>query len=63
MAQDKKNNRDENKIREGTEDYSIHQERKDTDQQSYPKLSTKDQRYKDQPEFLDNNPNKLEEES
>jgi hypothetical protein len=61
MAKDKNKEVPENKIREGTEDYSINKDPKGTDRESYPKLKKQDQQYKDQPEFIDNDPNKKDE--
>ena len=58
MAKDKNKEMPENPIREGTEEYSINKDAGNTDRKSYPKLKKQDQRYKDQPEFIDNEPNK-----
>jgi hypothetical protein len=63
MAKDKNKDIPENKIREGTEDYSINRDPKSTDRESYPKLKKQDQRYKDQPEFIEKDPNRKEENS
>lgn len=57
----KKDKRPDNKIREGSGDDSIHSETKQTDRRSYPKPSEKDTQYKDQPEFIDNEPNRKNE--
>jgi len=58
----KKDKKTDNKIREGSADeYSINQEKKATDERSYPKPSDKDTQYKDQPEFIDNEPNRKNE--
>jgi len=55
----KKDKKTDNKIREGSADeYSINQETKATDERSYPKPSEKDMQHKDQPEFIDNEPNR-----
>lgn len=53
-----KDNKHEDKIREGTDDYSINRDPKEEEKRkSYPKLNEKDQRLKDQPEFIDPEPN------
>jgi hypothetical protein len=61
--ENKKNKQPDNKIREGTEDDGIHKEKKKTDERSYPKLSIKDNQHKTQPEFLDNEPNREDNET
>ncbi len=63
MAKDKNKDIPENKVREGTEDYSINSDPKGTDRESYPKLKKQDQRYKDQSEFIEKDPNRKEENS
>jgi hypothetical protein len=63
MAKDKNNKNQENKIREGTDDYAINNDPRGTDRESYPKLKKQDQRYKDQPEFIDNEPNRKDDNS
>jgi len=57
----KKDKKNDNKIREGSDD-SIHREVKESNRQSYPKPDEKDTQYKDQPEFIDNEPNRKDEE-
>jgi hypothetical protein len=56
--ENKKHKQPDNKIREGSGDNSIHSETKQTDRRFYPKPSEKDTQYKDQPEFIDNEPNR-----
>jgi hypothetical protein len=52
-------NKDHDKIKEGTGDNSINRDPKeDEKRKSYPKLNEKDQQFKDQPEFIDPEPNK-----
>jgi hypothetical protein len=59
--ENKKDKQPDNKIREGSGDDRIHREVKETDRKSYPKPSEKDTQYKDQPEFIDNEPNRKNE--
>jgi hypothetical protein len=56
---DKKNKHPENKIREGSEDNAIHREKKDIARESYPRPTKQDEQFKNQPEFLDDESNRM----
>jgi hypothetical protein len=56
MDKDKKT---DDQIKEGTGDNAINRDPKEEEKRkSYPKLNEKDQQLKDQPEFIDKEPNK-----
>lgn len=50
----------ENEIREGREDNVIHREKKESARESYPKPSLQDEQNKNQPEFIDDEPNRMD---
>lgn len=60
MTKEKKKQQPE--IREGNDPDGINTESKDTSRESYPKLKIEDQQHKDQPEFIEKQPNKKDKE-
>jgi hypothetical protein len=59
---DKKNRQSEPEIREGSANYSIDKPTANSPEESYPRLSKSDQQYKNQSEFIDDQPNRKEKE-
>lgn len=56
----KKDKHPNDKIREGRGDDHIHREKKDSNRKSYPQPSKQDEQFKNQPEFLNNEPNRTD---